>query len=139
MTLPLPAYFAVRDQDEKGKAALRRVNGNVQGYDVEIEYAIIKNTIMEERRELRELGMENQGFAQLARSYVECFRGPNARRTLGAALPACTQQLTGLSFLSTYASLFFKQSGFSNAFLITTILSEWHLLPAPGRICGICR
>lgn len=124
----LPAYYAERDQDEKGKASLRRINGNVEGYDIEVEYAIIKNTILEERREAHALGLDNHSFKQLLRSYGECFRGPNARRTLGAALPACAQQLTGLSFLSTYASLFFKQSGFSNAFLITTILS---MLQAP--------
>jgi hypothetical protein len=121
---PLLAYYAERDQDEKGKASLRRINDNVEGYDIEVEYAIIKNTILEERRELHDLGLNNRSFRQLLRSYAECFKGPNARRTIGAALPACAQQLTGLSFLSTYASLFFKQSGFSNAFLITTILSE---------------
>lgn len=123
-----PAYYAERDQDEKGKAALRRVNGKVDGYDVEAEYAIIKNTILEEHRQRRELGLDHESFTQLLRSYLACFQGPNARRTLGAALPACAQQLTGLSFLSTYASLFFKQSGFSNAFLITTILSKLRLV-----------
>lgn len=95
---------------------------------MEVEYAIIKNTILEERRELQALGLKDQGFRQLIRSYIECFKGPNALRTLGAALPVCAQQLTGLSFLNTYASLFFKQSGFSNAFLVTTILSR--LTPA---------
>jgi SP family sugar:H+ symporter-like MFS transporter len=58
------------------------------------------------------------------RSYIECCKGTNARRTLASALPACAQQLTGLAFLGTYASLFFKQSGFTNPFLITTVLSE---------------
>jgi len=120
----LPAYYAERDQDEKGKASLRRINGNVKGYDVDVEFAVIKNTILEERRELNELGLESRGFKHLLRSYLECFKGHNAARTLGAALPVCAQQLTGLSFLNTYASLFFKQSGFTNAFLITTILSE---------------
>ncbi|KAH8810798.1 general substrate transporter [Xylogone sp. PMI_703] len=118
-----PAYYAEHDQDEKGKAALYRINGHVEGYNVEVEYAVIKNTILEEHQELQSLGMNNRSFKHLLRSYVECFRGPNARRTLGAALPACAQQLTGLSFLNTYASLFFKQSGFSKAFLITTILT----------------
>lgn len=118
-----PAYYAARDQHEKGKASLRRVNGNVEGYDVEVEYAIIKNTILEERRELAALGVDDGSFKQLIHSYVQCFKGHNARRTLGAALPVCAQQLTGLSFLNTYASLFFRQSGFRNAFLITTILS----------------
>jgi hypothetical protein len=117
------AYYAERDYDEKGKASLRRIYGKVEGYDVEFEYAIIKNTILEERRRLHSLGLKDGGWTQLVRSYVECFQGPNKWRTLGAALPVCTQQLTGLSFLNTYASLFFKQSGFENPFLITTILS----------------
>jgi hypothetical protein len=120
----LSAYYAERDQDEKGKASLRRINGNVEGYDIEVEYAIIKDTILEERRQAHALGLDNQSLGQMLGSYVECFKGHNALRTLGAALPACAQQLTGLSFLSTYASVFFKQSGFSNSFLITTILSE---------------
>lgn len=99
------------------------MNGSVQGYDVEVEYAIIKNTILEERRQqLEENGdTSGQGFKQVLNSYVECFRGTNFRRTIGAALPSCSQQLSGLSFLNVYASLFFKQSGFTNAFLITTI------------------
>ena len=110
------------------------MNGNVEGYNVEVEYAIVKNTILGERQRLHELGIDNQSFKQVLRSYAECFQGPNARRTLGAALPACAQQLTGLSFLSTYASLFFKQSGFSNAFLITTILSESGCLQQPEAL-----
>lgn len=63
------------------------------------------------------------GWKQLIRSYVDCFRGPNLKRTIGSALPVCAQQLTGLSFLNTYASVFFRQSGFDNPFLITTIMS----------------
>ncbi|OBU00900.1 hypothetical protein VE01_00842 [Pseudogymnoascus verrucosus] len=50
------AYFAARGQDEKGKATLRRVNGNVEGYDVDAEYAIIKNTILHERAIDEEIG-----------------------------------------------------------------------------------
>lgn len=125
LTLLLLAYYASRDQDEMGKISLRRVNGNVADYDVEIEYAIIRNTILEERRELQDLGLDHKSFRAVLRSYSECFKGPNARRTLGAALPICAQQLTGLAFLNIYASLFFKQSGFKNPFLVTTILSEF--------------
>lgn len=127
-TFPLynTAYYAARDQDERGKATLTRVNGKVPGYDVEVEYAIIKNTITEERRANLENngGKESLTFKEILDSYVECFRGTNLKRTIGAALPSCSQQLSGLSFLNVYASLFFKQSGFTNAFLITTILCE---------------
>jgi hypothetical protein len=119
-----PAYFAARDQHEKGKANLRRINGKVEGYDVEAEYAIINNTILEERREHAARGADHQGIKQILYSYVQCFQRQNARRTLGAALPVCAQQLTGLAFLNGYASLFFRQSGFDDAFLITTIMSK---------------
>ncbi|CAK7231026.1 hypothetical protein SBRCBS47491_007792 [Sporothrix bragantina] len=118
-----PAYYAERDQDERGKKALKRVNGGVPGYDVDAEYTIIKNTILEERRVRQEFGLDSNNLADTVRTYIACFRGTNLLRTVGAALPACAQQLTGLSFLNTYASLFFKQSGFTNAFLITTILA----------------
>lgn len=120
--MSVPAYYAARDQHEKGKASLRRINGKVEGYDVEAEYAIINNTLLEERRESQ--GTEHHGLKQVLHSYAMCFNRQNARRTLGAALPVCAQQLTGLSFLNGYASLFFRQSGFDDAFLITTIMSK---------------
>ncbi|KAG4436677.1 hypothetical protein IFR05_007856 [Cadophora sp. M221] len=118
------AYYAARDQDDEGRASLRRINGKVEGYDVDAEFAVIKNTVIRERQEAEELGLHVKGWRPLLRSYMECFKGTNAVRTLGAALPVCAQQLTGLSFLNTYASLFFRQSGFNDPFLITTILSE---------------
>ncbi|KAH6894644.1 general substrate transporter [Thelonectria olida] len=114
-------YYAERGQDEQGKKTLHRVNGNVPGYDVEVEYAIMKNIILEQRQRRQELDGDGMGWRKVLRSYAECFKGANAKRTLGAAWPACAQQLTGLSFLKTYSSLFFRQAGFADPFLITTI------------------
>lgn len=116
------AYFAARRMDDKGKAALRRVNGGIAGYDVNAEYAIIKNTILQEQAQFAEL--DPGSFKGIVQSYLDCFKGSDLMRTLGSTLPICAQQLTGLAFLNTYASLFFKQSGFTNAFLITTIMGE---------------
>jgi hypothetical protein len=79
---------------------------------------------MEERQARQEFGQENMTLSSLLRSYMACFNRQNVRRTLGSCLPGCAQQLAGLSFLNTYASLFFKQSGFDNAFLITTVLCK---------------
>ena len=116
-------YYAERDMDDRGRTTLRRINGNVPGYDVDIEYAIIKNTIIEQRRRRQELGEDSKGWKKVMLSYAECFKGVNAKRTLGAAGPVCAQQLTGLSFLKTYSSLFFRQAGFADPFLITTVQS----------------
>lgn len=116
------AYFAARRLDEEGKATLSRVNGGIVGYNVEIEYNIIKNTILEEVHNSEET--DPRQFSGIVQSYIDCFKGPDFWRTIGSTLPICAQQLTGLAFLNTYASLFFKQSGFSNAFLVTTIMGR---------------
>ncbi|RSL48990.1 hypothetical protein CEP54_012648 [Fusarium duplospermum] len=116
-------YYAERGQDENGKKTLARVNGKVAGYDVDTEYAIIKNSILEQRKRKNELEETDMGWKAVAKSYVDCFKGVNAKRTLGATAPACAQQLTGLSFLKTYSSLFFRQAGFDDPFLITTVIT----------------
>ncbi|KAH7121442.1 general substrate transporter [Dactylonectria macrodidyma] len=125
-----PAYYAERDMDEEGKKTLTRVNGGVEGYDIEVEYSIIKNTILEEKQLRRKLEGDDTSFKAVLKSYLECFQRANLRRTIGSALPGCAQQLAGLSFLNTYASLFFKQSGFDNAFLITTVMCSIQLFTA---------
>lgn len=98
-----PAYFVAKDQDAAARHVLTRVNGNVAGYDVERELAIIKNTIAEERAINAQLGIGDD-WRSILRSYAECVKGTNGRRTLAAALPASAGQLTGLSFLATYSS-----------------------------------
>ncbi|KPM41346.1 hypothetical protein AK830_g5203 [Neonectria ditissima] len=118
-----PQYYAERGQDDQGKKTLSRVNGRIPGYDVDAEYDIIKNTILEQRKRKNELEEPVVGWRGLVKSYADCFKGANARRTLGAAAPVCAQQLTGLSFLKTYSSLFFRQAGFDDPFLITTVIT----------------
>ncbi|KAH7361326.1 sugar transporter [Pyrenochaeta sp. MPI-SDFR-AT-0127] len=132
-----PAYFAARHLDDEGRATLRRVNGGISGYDVDVEYNIIKNTIREEQQNSEETDPGH--FSGIVRSYIDCFRGPDLWRTLGSTLPICAQQLTGLAFLNTYASLFFKQSGFSNAFLVTTIMAIISLITATCLILATDR
>lgn len=84
-------------------AVLRRVNGNVKGYNVEAEYAIVKAIILEERQYMADNNIGGD-WRSVLKSYLECFQGPNWKRTLGSALPAIVQQLSGLAFLSIYAS-----------------------------------
>lgn len=91
-------------------------------YDVEVEYAIVKNTTLEEQQLSGRTTPSN--ISGVLCSCLDCFRGPDLCRTLGSTLPICAQQLTGLAFLNTYASLFFKQSGFTNTFLVTTIMDK---------------
>jgi hypothetical protein len=57
---------------------LKRVNGSVPGYDVEAEYAVVKNIIIEERSMRAELGLDNDNWRDLMRSYAACLKGVNA-------------------------------------------------------------
>lgn len=84
---------------------MRRVNGGIEGYDVELEYAVVLNTIEEERRHRpAEDDLSIRDWRALLRSYADCFRGVNLTRTIAASLPLVMQQVTGLSFLNTYSS-----------------------------------
>ncbi|KAF1955372.1 MFS general substrate transporter [Byssothecium circinans] len=121
----------------KARQPFRRVNGGIPGYDVDVEYDIIKNTILEEQHTSEDT--DTGGFRGVIRSYIDCFKGSDLMRTLGSTLPICAQQLTGLSFLDTYASLFFKQSGFNNAFLITIIMAIISLITATCLILATDR
>ncbi|KAK1138411.1 hypothetical protein N8T08_002627 [Aspergillus melleus] len=94
-----PAYYAERDMDELGRKTLKRVNGFVKDYNLETEYAIIKNTIIEERHARMEHGQTGLTWPELIRSYLECFQRAN-------------------------------QSGFDDAFLITTIMCSIQLFTA---------
>ena len=99
------AYYASRGLHEQGRKTLQRVNGGIPGYDVELEYAVVVNTIEEERRERSdEDNISLTDVRGLLRSYADCFRGVNLKRTLAASLPLVMQQVTGLSFLNTYSS-----------------------------------
>lgn len=53
------------------------MNGGIPGYDVEAEYAIIQNTIEEERRLRIELGLDDMNWRSILRSYITCLKGTN--------------------------------------------------------------
>lgn len=134
----LKAFFAEHDRDEEGKQVLLRVNGMIKGYDVEKEYEILKHTIVHEKKVSEKPAQQQQSkLKQILKPYAECFNRTNIRRTVGASLPACAQQLSGLAFLNTYASVFFKQCGFENAFLVVTVMCKYSLF-ANGQSTNFC-
>lgn len=53
------------------------MNGNIPGYDIEREYAVVLNTIEEERRLHAEEAFDPRDWRGIARSYAMCFKGAN--------------------------------------------------------------
>ena len=59
-------------------------------------------------------------------SYLDCFRSTDNKillRTLTGIFIQAWQQLTGINFIAYYGTVFFKNSGISNPFLITVAMN----------------
>jgi len=69
-------YYAAKGEHDRGKAALKKVNGGIADYDIELEYAIIRNTIEEEVASHEEVDT-GSNFSQIIKSYIACFKGPD--------------------------------------------------------------
>ncbi|RSH90015.1 hypothetical protein EHS25_001348 [Saitozyma podzolica] len=118
-----PWWCANRDQHERGRAALTRLNGGIKGYDVDFHYGLIKKTVGLEREAAAQLHGPSKGFWHEVWSLRELFIGVNGFRTLVAFFPPATQQISGLAVLSNYASYFAQVAGFADPFMFTVLLS----------------
>jgi hypothetical protein len=92
-----PTFYLIKGQDEKAAQMLRRIR---RGYsDTEIEA---------ELRALRSQKAIRQEETSVPLS--ELFKGVNLRRTLLAMSVPNLQQLSGIAFATTYATVFLKQA-----------------------------
>lgn len=77
--------MAKRGKHEKAKKALKRLVGNVPGYDLEYEYRVTVH-------ELQTQGHEDEALEKRP-SWKEVFTGSNLKRTIASALAMSFQQL----------------------------------------------
>jgi hypothetical protein len=61
--------------DDKGRKVLGRINGRVRDYDVDEQYAVIKNTIIAERQLAHQ-----RGEVSTLRAYAQLFQGTDKAR-----------------------------------------------------------
>lgn len=79
-----PAWLCRKGHHDKAKKSLRFLIGNVDGYDLEHEYAVIRWDISESDRMLHAAGNGKNPWLLL-------FKGANLKRALISALPLCVQ------------------------------------------------
>ncbi|KAL1691222.1 general substrate transporter [Schizophyllum commune] len=107
-----PRWLVKRGKDEAASGAMARLLGYEKGApEVELELDDIRVALEEERA----LGES---------SYLDCFRMGSKKillRTMTGIFIQMWQQLTGINFIFYYGTTFFKNSGISNAFIITVI------------------
>ncbi|GFZ46073.1 hypothetical protein JCM24511_04319 [Saitozyma sp. JCM 24511] len=75
-----PWWCANHDKDERGRAIVARLNGGIEGYNVDFHYEIIKRTVERERAISKALHGESLGFWQDVWATREIFMGVNGVR-----------------------------------------------------------
>ncbi|KFY24114.1 hypothetical protein V493_05438 [Pseudogymnoascus sp. VKM F-4281 (FW-2241)] len=104
-----PRYLIKRDNlpaATKALAKIRRLK--------EDDAAIIE--------ELAEIQANHEYEQSLGKAtYADCFKGNLLKRLLTGCLLQSLQQLTGINFIFYYGTQFFKNSGFTNSFIIALI------------------
>lgn len=77
------------------------------------------------RDELGEIQANHEYELGLGKAtYLDCFRGNMLKRQLTGCGLQALQQLTGINFIFYYGTQYFKNSGITNAFVITMITSS---------------
>jgi MFS family permease len=110
-----PAWCVSVGKIGQAKAELKRLNGNVKGYDIERQAEILV-LIAEHERTI--------AIEQSRESWYSIFRGVDGMRTLISLWTILTQQFIGLTLFATFAAYFFQQAGLQNPFMITVITSS---------------
>ncbi|ORY35933.1 general substrate transporter [Naematelia encephala] len=109
-----PVWLAMKDRDDKGKKALKWLVGNVQGYDLDHEWAVIRSEVADSRKISTKQGSND---------WVALFKWKNFRRALISTLPFTYQNFIGVPLVFGQTTYFFQNAGLKNAFTASVIIS----------------
>jgi MFS transporter, SP family, general alpha glucoside:H+ symporter len=84
-----PSWLIISGKRAQAADSLRRFNG--QDFDAENSIMLLEAAIEKEKELERE-----------SVSYLDCFKGPNLRRTTIVCMTYLAQQLSGVSFITGY-------------------------------------
>ncbi|EMD92125.1 hypothetical protein COCC4DRAFT_144791 [Bipolaris maydis ATCC 48331] len=104
-----PRYYISRDQDNKAKAAIRKLRGITDEANVQEDITVMKSAWLED--------MEMRATTHL----LDAFRGRDLRRTLLTIATAVAQAATGIFFISAFSVFFFVQARIGDPFKWVTI------------------
>ncbi|KAM0334488.1 hypothetical protein ACHAQA_001517 [Verticillium albo-atrum] len=128
-----PAWYALHNRPEDAKKALRKLVGNVEGYDVDHEYEVMKYEADESSRlQLQSGDNEWRAF----------FTKMNMKRTIISTLPFTMQNFVGAPLFFGYATYFFSLAKLADPFLgnliiqlvlVAGIVASFYLVDKAGR------
>jgi hypothetical protein len=88
---PVSGWCANHDKDERGRAIVARLNGGIEGYNVDFHYEIIKRTVERERAISKALHGESLGFWQDVWATREIFMGVNGVSRGSTGISRCCE------------------------------------------------
>lgn len=72
-----PYWLADKGKHEAGVRSLRRINGKIEGYDVDFHYGLVRRTVELEKQRSEALNGERRGLMAELISLKEVFSGIN--------------------------------------------------------------
>jgi MFS family permease len=114
-----PAWCVGANQLERAERELRKLNGNVPGYDVHHQIQVLSLAVEHERQVAVEQRREH---------WTAIFRGTDGMRTLISLWTNMSQQFIGLTLFGTFGTYFFQQAGLSDPFKIKCITSSLNII-----------
>ena len=116
-----PTSFLIKGDNEGAEQSLRGVR---QGYSEE--------DIAEEMENLKSQAVLKEAEADV--KWMDLFKGPNLRRTLLSMAVGVSNNLSGSVFATAYATIFLKQIGSENSFLLAFALN---IIALGGSMIGL--
>ncbi|KAH7123244.1 general substrate transporter [Dactylonectria estremocensis] len=132
-----PSWLLIRGRVEDAKKSYLRFNG--ADFDADTAVAVALLAIRKEEEQTAEGG-----------SWIQCFKGPDGRRTLIICMVYISQQFIGVNFIGGYLAYYFRLAGVNNALGVAQAayaiqlvgnIAAWPLVDRVGRrpmIVGGC-
>lgn len=110
-----PAWCVTRGYTERARKALSKLNGRVEGYNLEHQLEILVLSVEHEKQVAKEQQREH---------WYAIFRGVDGFRTIVTLWTNLSQQFIGLTLFTTYGTYFFQQVHLADPFMIKVITSS---------------
>lgn len=96
-----PTFYLLKGKPEKAQACFERLLKDP--LEAVHQCAVVSETVREAEKE------------QANSTYIDCFKGPNLRRTIVACMPFIFCPFSGVYFTGNYTSYWFQLAGYSNS------------------------